>query len=173
MTDRTNTTSVNRYRRRKSSPLQKCGEIGSGLAAPLLWAFFHSALFGNPQASFWSRMAESLWGTPEDIALTVFLAACAAFSFWTLGFYGSSWRQEAIERQAAMEQLERDLDERSTLLDLQAGHLNDRMKRFHRTNALLQKSLDREEIMRLAADSLYEILGYDRVNLLRISPASR
>jgi methyl-accepting chemotaxis protein len=40
------------------------------------------------------------------------------------------------------------------------------MKQFHQTNAHLQQSLDRREIMRLAADSLKDILGYDRVNVL-------
>jgi len=143
----------------------------SSLAAPPVWSLIRYLLFGDQAAAAWPQLARTLWGTPENLALSLFLVVCASLGFWILGTNLRSWREEAARRRQEVQGLEADLASRGRELDELASALNERMKQFHQTNAQLQKSLDQNEIMQLAADSLKEILGYDRVNLLMISPA--
>ncbi|MBE0597246.1 MAG: GAF domain-containing protein, partial [Desulfuromonadales bacterium] len=47
--------------------------------------------------------------------------------------------------------------------------LNHSIKNFHTINAHIQRSIDFQEILCLAADGLHDILGYDRVNILMVN----
>jgi methyl-accepting chemotaxis protein len=160
---------MNMVRNQTNSPLP-LRPILAGLAAPPAWAFIRYLFFGNHDAPAWSQMAHSLWGSPENGALSLFLMCCAALFLWTLGAYSRTRRNEVAQLQKSVGSLQEDLRRRGQDLADLSRDLNDKMKRFHQTNAQLQKSFDKEEIMHLAADSLKEILGYDRVNLLMLNP---
>jgi methyl-accepting chemotaxis protein len=160
---------MNMKRNRTAPPLPLRHFLAS-LAAPPAWAFVRYLFFGNRDTSAWAQVTYTLWGTPENGALALFLLCFASLLFWTLGAYGKAWRDEAVQHQKSIGTLQEDLRRRGQDLDDLSKNLNDKMKRFHQTNAQLQKSFDKKEVMHLAADSLKDILGYDRVNLLMLNP---
>jgi methyl-accepting chemotaxis protein len=140
--------------------------MAAGLLAPLFWACLQYLVYGDHTKSVWPQIAYTLWGTSEHLTLSVFLTACTSIGLLVAAIHSDTWQTRANNRQDAVNALERQLEERSTVLDQLNTDLIHKMKQFHQTNAHLQQSLDRREIMRLAADSLKYILGYDRVNVL-------
>jgi len=146
-------------------------EMVAGLLAPILWSCLHYLIYGDPAKSVWQQISFTLWGTQENMTLSVFMTASASISLLTASIRSDTWQNRANERLKSVNQLERKLEERSEELSLHERDLNLKMKQFHETNASLQKSLDRREVMRLAAESLKDILGYDRVNVLLCTEA--
>jgi len=141
-------------------------EMAAGFLAPPLWAFLHYLVYGDHQQSAWQQIAHTLWGSPENLTLSVFLTAAASIGLLAAAIHSDTWQARAKNRQQEINELELQLKVRGEEISRQEQELNQKMKQFHATNATLQKSLDRREVMRLAADSLKDILGYDRVNVL-------
>jgi len=146
--------------------LQGSFEMASGILAPILWAGLKYLVYGDHGKNAWQQISDTLWGSPENLTLSVFLTAATSIGLLAAAIHSDTWQTRAKERQEAIDKLEHQLEERRAELGHQEEDLNQKMKQFHQTNTTLQKSLDRREVMCLAADSLKDILGYDRVNVL-------
>lgn len=145
--------------------------VAAGLLAPLFWACLRYLIFGDHAEPAGQQLAQTLWGSAENLTLSVVLVTATISGLLTTTILRVSPRTLDHLRRQAEQAAEDQFKQRVAGLDQQEAILNRKMKQFHATNATLQKSLDRREVMRLAADSLKEILGYDRVNVLLCTEA--
>lgn len=145
--------------------------VAAGFFAPLLWACLAYLLFGDPDQTAGPQIAWTLWGSAENLTLSLFLTAMAMLGILAAVVRSHAQKTRDHRRRQTEAEAEQHLKQRLAELDQLGSTLNRKMKQFHATNASLQKSLDRREVMRLAADSLKEILDYDRVNVLLCTEA--
>jgi methyl-accepting chemotaxis protein len=89
----------------------------------------------------------------------------------TFGYYIGQSTMIIRRRAANLDELNRSISEQKSAFEFKFQNLNANLKNFHTSNARIQKSLDSNEVLQLAADALHAILGYDRVNILMLDPA--
>ncbi len=91
---------------------------------------------------------------------------------WCLGIVGfiiGKAAQEIFDRARSLDELNHTVAQQKEEFERRFRDLNSSLKNFHLINAKIQKSINFQDVIRLAADGLHEILGYDRVNILMIN----
>jgi methyl-accepting chemotaxis protein len=98
------------------------------------------------------------------------MAGGTAVVLGLFGYFIGSASQQIHERAARLDDLNRTVAHQKEEFERRFQDLNSSIKNFHAINTHIQKTIDPREVMRLAADGLHEILGYDRVNILMVTP---
>jgi len=81
-----------------------------------------------------------------------------------------SWQQQKAGLLKQLEQQRLESDHRLQQLQEQ---WNEELQRFHRSSQHMERSLERREVLRLAAESLHQIFDFDRVNLMLLADEDR
>jgi methyl-accepting chemotaxis protein len=145
-----------------------CGFV-LGIMAPVGWSILRLAFFRRPEGSLWQDVMAGIAGSTEQLALFVYMGFGTACVLGTFGFLIGRAFQQVRKRSRDLETLNRTVDEQKQQFEGRFRELNNNIKSFHAINAFIQKSLERKDVLRLAADGLHETLQYDRVNILMVN----
>ena len=140
-----------------------------GILAPVGWILLRLALFWTPGQGFGEQVLADILRSQESLALYTYMAGGTAIVLGLFGYFIGSATQQIHERAQSLDELHRTVASQKEEFERRFRDLNNGIKNFHAINNHIQKTIDPREVMRLAADGLHDILGYDRVNILMVN----
>jgi methyl-accepting chemotaxis protein len=140
-----------------------------GFSAPIGWQILRLLLFWQDGQGLWTQVTADIFRSSESLALYLYMGVGTAVVLGVTGFLIGRGAQQVLERANSLDLLSRSMVEQKESFERRFRDLNKSIKNFHSINTHIQKSNNVEEILRLAADGLHEILGYDRVNILMVN----
>jgi len=147
-----------------------CGVL-LGFGAPLGWVLLRLLLFRRQGESAWLQISADITQSPENLALYLYMAGGTALVLAIFGFFIGKASEQIHARARSLDELNGEIALQKEEFERRFRDLNHSIKNFHAINTHIQKSIDIREVLRLAADGLHEILGYDRVNILMVNAA--
>ncbi|TYO99698.1 methyl-accepting chemotaxis sensory transducer with GAF sensor [Geothermobacter ehrlichii] len=136
-----------------------------GFLAPVGWLVLRLVFFRQAGQSLFEQIVGEVAGSSPQVALYVYMGLGTALVFALFGYLiGRAW-QQLHERAKRLDSLNATMEAQRDEFEERFNALNSNIKNFHAINTLIQKSGSVNEVIRLAADGLYNILGYDRVNI--------
>jgi methyl-accepting chemotaxis protein len=145
-----------------------CGFI-LGIFAPLGWMTLRLLLFWQQGQPLWHQVINEVLRSAESVLLYCYMGGGTALVLAVFGFIVGKGTQQIHERAARLDQLNGEIATQKEEFEHRFRDLNHSIKNFHAINTHIQKSVDIREVLRLAAEGLHEILGYDRVNILMVN----
>ncbi len=140
-----------------------------GVSAPIGWVLLRLALFWDGRLSLWQQVVGDVSQSNEHIALYCYMGGGTAVVLGLCGFFIGKATQQIHERASSLDEANRAIALQKSEFEGKFRDLNKSIKNFHSINTHIQKSIDQREVLRLAADGLHEVLGYDRVNVLMVN----
>ena len=140
-----------------------------GLLAPIGWMALRLLLFWQEGQGLWQQIVTGVAASRESIALFIYMGGGTALVFGWVGFILGRGAQEIYDRAQRLDELNHTVARQKEEFEGKFRDLNNNLKNFHAINSHLQKSFESREIFNLAADALHDILGYDRVNILKVN----
>ena len=104
--------------------------------------------------------------SPQQTALYLYMCGGTAMVLGAFGYFIGQSSQQIHDRALELDLLNREMAEQKSYSEGRFRDLDRSIKNFHAINADLQKSVDRVEVLRRAADGLHEVIGFDRVSVL-------
>jgi methyl-accepting chemotaxis protein len=142
-----------------------------GIGAPLGWVFIRLLLFHQQGEPIWGQITTDILQSRESLALYLYMTCGTALILSVFGFLIGRASEQIHERARSLDALNSATALQKEEFEHKFKDLNNGIKNFHAINTNIQKSVDIREVLRLAADGLHHILGYDRVNILMVNPA--
>ena len=146
------------------------GGMALGVMAPLGWVFLRLILFWQSGETLVEQIVGDIVRTPQQVALYIYMCLGTAGVLGCFGFFIGRSTQQIHERARKLDQLNHEIDKQKLEFERRFRDLDASIKNFHIINTDLQKSVDRDEVVRLAANGLHEVIGFDRVNILMTNP---
>ena len=146
-----------------------CGFL-LGISAPMGWIVLRLILFWQPGETVWSQISGDILRSSESLSLYGYMGFGTALVLGVFGFLIGKASQQIHERARGLDELNQTVVKQKAEFERRFRELNNSIKNFHSINNHVQKSMDIQEVLRLSADGLHEILGYDRVNILMVNP---
>jgi methyl-accepting chemotaxis protein len=146
-----------------------CGFL-LGILAPIGWIVLRLVLFWQPGETVWAQISGDILHSSESLTLYGYMGLGTAPVLGVFGFLIGKASQQIHERARGLDELNQAVERQKTEFERRFRDLNTSIKNFHSINNHVQKSMDIQEVLRLSADGLHEILGYDRVNILMVNP---
>ncbi len=141
-----------------------------GIFAPIGWGLTRLVFFPAPNGLI-QQFFGYPFSTPEVFSLHLYMGLGTSAVLTITGYLIGNYIQQIHERAESLDRLNTAVADQKAEFERRFRDLNFNLKNFHATNANIQNSLDPQAILRLAANSLHEILRYDRVNLLMLNAA--
>ena len=142
-----------------------------GVMAPIGWIFVHLLLFWKTGESLVDQVVDDIVRTPQQVALYLYMCLGTAGVLGFFGFFIGRSTQQIHNRARKLDQLNHEIDEQKAVFERRFRDLDGSIKNFHTINTDLQKSVNRDEVIQLAANGLHEVIGFDRVNILMVDEA--
>jgi len=149
-----------------------CGML-LGVMAPLGWIILRLMLFWDAGSPLWDQVLNDITGTEQSRYMYAYMCGGTMMVLGSFGFFIGRASQQIHDRARKLDQLNQDVAEQKTAFEHRFNDLDRSIKNFHTINADLQKSVNHQEILRLAADGLHDVIGFDRVNVLMVQEASQ
>ncbi len=140
-----------------------------GILAPLGWMVLRLILFWQPGQGLWEQLAADVVRTNESITLYIYMGGGTALVLSIFGFLIGQASQQIHSRAQRLDELNRTIVQQKENFERRFRELNNSLKNFHTINTYIQRSVDKREVLCLAADGLHDILEYDRVNILMVN----
>jgi len=128
-----------------------------GLAAPVGWLLVRRLFFPIEQSA--------AGGAALQRALFIYMGGGTAVVLGTFGFFIGKASQQIHDRARRLDELNREVAAQKEEFERRFHNLNNGIKNSQTINAHIQKSTNTSEVLKLSADGLHGILGYDRVNI--------
>ncbi|BCR04805.1 chemotaxis protein [Desulfuromonas versatilis] len=145
------------------------GGLLLGVSAPVGWILLRLCLFWDQQLGIWQQVIGDLAQSSEHIALYCYMGGGTAVVLGLCGFFIGKATQQVHERARSLDEANRAIAQQKGEFERRFRDLDNSIKNFHSINTHIQKSIDQREVLKLAADGLHEVLGYDRVNVLMVN----
>lgn len=142
-----------------------CG-ILLGVMAPLGWIVLRLMLFWDDSSSLLDQVFRDIMGTEQSRYMYAYMCGGTMMVLGSFGFFIGRSSQQIHDRAVKLDLLNQEIAEQKSTFERRFTDLDRSIKNFHTINADLQKSVDRQEVLRLTADGLHEVIGFDRVNVL-------
>lgn len=139
-----------------------------GVCFPLAWIFFRLALFHDARYPFLTEIIKDITRSNEHLILYLYMGIGPAIMLAIAGFVTGTYRDGLHERITELTMLRAEAAEQKDLHENRFKVLEHNIKHFHQISGKIQTSLNLEEILLLSAESLHDILGYERVNILMV-----
>lgn len=140
-----------------------------GLFAPLGWAIIQFIFLSDQNPSNWLEILKDLFSSKKGLALYIYMGGGTATVFGSFGFIMGCIFKKLRERAESLTTANRSAVEQKEDYEQRLAFLVNNLKNFHVANTNIQKSMNTREVIRLAADSLCEVLKYDRVIILMLN----
>ncbi len=144
-----------------------------GIMAPMGWIMLRLLFFRKEQSGLLAQVVEDILRSPEQMLLYYYMGGGTALVLGTLGFKIGRSTQQIHDRAGELDQLNRGMAEQKAGFERRFLDLERSIRNFHAINADLQRSADRQEILRRTADGLLEVIGFDRVSILLLDAERR
>jgi methyl-accepting chemotaxis protein len=139
-----------------------------GVMAPVGWIFLRLLLFWDDSQSMLGQIMQDILGTAQNRYMYAYMCGGTMMVLGTCGYFIGRAAQQVHERALKLDILNTEIEEQKSTFERRFTDLDQSIKNFHSINADLQKSVDRLEVLRLTADGLHEVIGFDRVNVLMV-----
>ncbi|PLX85147.1 MAG: chemotaxis protein [Desulfuromonas sp.] len=140
-----------------------------GILAPSGWIVLRLILFWQPGETLWSQIFGDVVRSSENMLLYAYMGGGTALVLCVVGFLIGKGAEQIHQRARNLDELNQAIAQQKESYESRFIDLNNGIKNFHAINNHIQKSIDFREVLRLAANGLHEILGYDRVNILMVN----
>ncbi len=107
-------------------------------------------------------------GTEQSRYMYSYMCGGTMMVLGSFGFFIGRASQQIHDRALKLDLLNREVAEQKASFEQRFVFLDRSIKNFHIINTDLQKSVNRQEVLRLSADGLHEVIGFDRVNVLMV-----
>lgn len=141
-----------------------------GVMAPIGWTILRLLLFWQGDVSLVDQILDDIVRTPQQIALYTYMGIGTAMVLGSFGYFIGQATQQIHDRAQEVSLVNREIAEQKAASERRFRDLDHSIKNFHAINADLQRSVNRQEVLRRAADGLHEVIGFDRVNVLMLDP---
>jgi methyl-accepting chemotaxis protein len=139
-----------------------------GIMAPLGWIALRLILFSDGSSALLDQAVADITATEQSRFLYAYMCVGTMLVLGTFGFFIGRASQQIHDRAVRLDQLNREVAEQKRGFERRFTDLDQSIKNFHVINADLQSSVNRAEVLRLSADGLHEVIGFDRVNVLML-----
>jgi methyl-accepting chemotaxis protein len=140
-----------------------------GMLAPLGWMVLRLFFFWQGGEGIYDQILAGMTASSETMGVYLYMGVGTALVFATIGFILGKNEQELVDRARNLDELNHTVAQQKEEFEKRFLDLNHSIKNFHIINANIQKSVNFQDVIRLAADGLHDILGYDRVNILMVN----
>ena len=144
-----------------------CGML-LGVMAPIGWIVLRLMLFWDDSSSLLDQVFADIMGTEQSRYMYTYMCGGTMMVLGSFGFFIGRASQQIHDRAVKLDILNKEVDEQKKTFERRFTDLDRSIKNFHIINTDLQKSVDKKEILRLTADGLHEVIGFDRVNVLMV-----
>jgi methyl-accepting chemotaxis protein len=145
-----------------------CGML-LGVAAPIGWIILRLFLFWDDSATLFEQIFKDIMGTEQNRYMYSYMCGGTMMVLGVFGFFIGRASQQIHDRAVKLDRLNQEVEEQKETFEKRFTDLDRSIKNFHVINNDLQKSVNREEILRLTAEGLHEVIGFDRVNVLMVN----
>lgn len=144
-----------------------------GVMAPLGWIVLRLMLFWDDSSSLLDQVFQDIIGTEQNSYMYAYMCGGTMMVLGSFGFFIGRSSQQIHDRAVKLDNLNQEISEQKSSFERRFTDLDRSIKNFHTINADLQKSTDRQDILRLTADGLHEVIGFDRVNVLMVDETEK
>ena len=144
-----------------------CGML-LGVMAPIGWMILRLILFRDDSQSLSGQVMQDILGTEQSRYMYTYMCGGTMMVLGLFGFFIGRASQQIHDRALKLDTLNREVAEQKASFEQRFTDLDRSIKNFHIINTDLQKSVDRQEIMRLSAEGLHKVIGFDRANVLMV-----
>ena len=149
-----------------------CGML-LGVMAPIGWIILRLILFWDDSQSLAGQVMQDITGTEQSRYMYTYMCGGTMVVLGLFGFFIGRASQQIHDRALKLDILNREVAEQKASFEQRFTDLDRSIKNFHIINTDLQKSVDRQEIMRLSAEGLHKVIGFDRANVLMVDETSQ
>ncbi len=144
------------------------GGMFLGIMAPLGWICLRLMLFWDDSLPLMEQVVGDIVGSAQSQYMYAYMCVGTMMVLGSFGFFIGRASQQIHDRALKLDILNQEVEEQKSNFERRFTDLDRSIKNFHSINTDLQKSVNRQEVLRLAADGLHEVIGFDRVNILMV-----
>ncbi|RNC68601.1 MAG: GAF domain-containing protein [Desulfuromonadales bacterium] len=137
-----------------------------GISAPIGWTIIRLIFFADPDRPFYSQIFSDVFKDAFSISLYAYMGIGTAIVLGALGSYIGKTSDELHKRAFELDVLHQEVASQKEVFENRYRVLDSNIKSFHQISSRIQKSIDIDEVLRLCAEGLHDILGYERINIL-------
>jgi methyl-accepting chemotaxis protein len=139
-----------------------------GVMAPLGWIILRLMLFRDNSSSLIDQVFQDITLNEQSRYMYAYMYGGTMMVLGSFGFFIGRASQQIHDRAVKLNVLNQEIAQQKSAFERRFTDLDRSVKNFHIINSDLQKSVNRQEILRLAANGLHEVIGFDRVNVLMV-----
>lgn len=158
---------------KKHSTQFSVGGFLLGVTAPIGWIAIRIMFFYNSKETFAGQFFSDVIRDVEHFALYCYMGGGTALVLGALGYLIGKSSDELLERAAELDVLHKEVEAQKEIFENRYKVLDSNIKNFHQISNKIQMSLNLESILRLCAEGLHEVLGYERVNILMVDDSKQ
>jgi methyl-accepting chemotaxis protein len=140
-----------------------------GVMAPIGWIVLRLILFWDNGTPLFDQVFQDIMGSEQSRYMYSYMCGGTMMVLGSFGFFIGRASQQIHDRAIKLDILNQEVAEQKATFERRFTDLDHSIKNFHIINTDLQKSVNRQEILRLTADGLHEVIGFDRVNVLMVN----
>ena len=144
-----------------------------GMFAPIGWTVLRLCFFWRDGESIIAQIVGGITSSSENIGIYLYMGVGTSFVLGTVGYILGKGAQAMVDRAHNLDELNQTVARQKEEFENRFLDLNNSIKNFHVINANIQRSNNFQEVIRLTADGLHDILTYDRVNILMVNRAKK
>ncbi|AJE03320.1 methyl-accepting chemotaxis protein [Geobacter pickeringii] len=142
-----------------------------GIGAPVAWTVIRLIFFSDPDQPFLSQIFGDVFKNGYNLALYSYMGIGTATVLAVVGYYIGKTNDELHARAVELDGLHQEVASQKEVFENRYRVLDSNIKNFHQISSKIQRSIDVDEVLRLCADGLHDVLGYERVNILMADEA--
>ena len=158
-------------RSRSRSSLYTLLGCAMGIGAPIAWTAIRLIFFTDPDQPLLSQIFGDAFKNAYNLALYSYMGIGTAFVLAVVGHYIGKASDELHKRAVELDGLHQEVASQKEVFENRYRVLDNNIKNFHQISSKIQKSIDVDEVLRLCAEGLHDVLGYERVNILMADAA--
>ena len=144
-----------------------------GVFAPVGWIAIRMLFYYDAKSGFFEQIYHDIVVTGEHFALYNYMGGGTAVFLAFFGYMIGKNGDELLERAIELDILHQEVGEQKEIFENRYKVLDRNIKNFHQISSRIQKSLNIDEVLRLSAEGLHDVLGYERVNVLMAEEGKR
>jgi len=144
-----------------------------GVMAPLGWIILRLILFWDDSRSLPDQVINDIMGSEQSRYMYAYMCGGTMMVLGSFGFFIGRASQQIHDRAVKLDLLNHEIAEQKGVFERRFTDLDRSIKNFHIINTDLQKSVNRQDILRLTADGLHDVIGFDRVNILMLDEEAK
>ncbi len=139
-----------------------------GVSAPIGWMITRLFFFYQADQSLWAQSIGHFIRDNEHIALFSYMGGGTAVVLGTFGYFIGRAAEQIHMRAARLNEMNLTVASQKEEFERKYRELNNRITSFHSISARIQKTMDLDELVSLTGHGLFEVIDFDRVNILQV-----